>query len=85
MPLVGFYYKNTIRCYYNKNKRNALISHIYYGIEFYMFRTDLLSIIRSLLLYIQQYVFVIQKLSSILISLAKSQHNLFDKYLLLCI
>ena len=36
------------------------ISHIYFGIELYMFRTDLLSIIRSLVLYIQQQVYVVQ-------------------------
>ena len=33
---------------YNKNQRDALISQIYFGIELYMFRTDLLSIISSL-------------------------------------
>jgi len=33
---------------YNDNKRDALISQIYFGIELYMFRTGLLSIIRSL-------------------------------------
>jgi len=40
-----------------------------------MFRTCLLSIIRSLVLYTW----------NILISLAVSQHNLYDKYLFLCI
>jgi hypothetical protein len=30
------------------------ISQIYFGVELYMFRTDLLSIIRSLVLYTQQ-------------------------------
>jgi hypothetical protein len=30
-----------------------------FGIEFYMFRTDFLSIIRSLVLYTQQQVYVI--------------------------
>ena len=39
---------------YNKNQRDALISQIYFGIELYMFRTGLLSIIRSLVLYTQQ-------------------------------
>jgi hypothetical protein len=47
-------------CSYNTNQRDALISQIYFGIELYMFRTGLLSIITSLVLYIQQYVFVIQ-------------------------
>jgi len=45
---------------YNKNQRDALISQIYFGIELYMFRTGLLSIIRSLVLNTQQEVFVIQ-------------------------
>jgi hypothetical protein len=33
---------------YNKSQRDALISQIYFGKELYMFRTDLLSMIRSL-------------------------------------
>jgi len=45
---------------YNKIQRDAVISHIYFGIELYMLRTDILSIIRSILLYTQQQVFVIQ-------------------------
>jgi hypothetical protein len=36
------------------------MSQIYSCIELYMFGTDLLSIIRSLVLYSQQLVFVIQ-------------------------
>jgi len=32
----------------------------FFGIEIYMFRTGFLSIIRSLVLYTQQYVYVIQ-------------------------
>jgi len=39
---------------YNKNQRDVLISQIYFGIELYMFRTGLLSIIRNLVLYAQQ-------------------------------
>jgi len=39
---------------YNKNQRDALIFQIYFGIKFYMFRTGILSIIRSLVLYTQQ-------------------------------
>jgi len=35
-------------------------SKIYFNIEIYMFRTGLLSIIMSLILYTQQQVFVIQ-------------------------
>jgi hypothetical protein len=51
-----------------------------------MFRTGFMSIIRSLVLYTQQKVHVIQVLlSSILIPLASSQQNLYDIYLLLCI
>ena len=33
---------------YNKSQRDALIFQIYFGKELFMFRTDLLSIIRSL-------------------------------------
>ena len=40
------------------------ISQIYFGIELYMFRAGLLSIIRSLVLYTQQKVFVIQVMLS---------------------
>jgi hypothetical protein len=36
---------------YNKNQRDALISQIYFGIKLHVFRTGLLSIIRSLVLY----------------------------------
>ena len=39
---------------YNKNQRDALISQIYSVKELYLFRTGLLSIIRSLVLYTQQ-------------------------------
>ena len=35
-------------------------SQIYFGTEFHMFRTGLLSIFRSLVLYTRQQVFVIQ-------------------------
>jgi len=43
-----------------KNQLDALISQIYFGIELYMFRKVSLSIIRSLVLYTQQQVVVIQ-------------------------
>ena len=46
------------------------------GKELYMFRTNLLSIIRNL-----NTVFT--AISSILTSLGDSQHNQYDKYLLL--
>jgi hypothetical protein len=38
----------------SKNQLDVLISQICFGIELYMFRTGLLSIIRSLVLYTQQ-------------------------------
>jgi hypothetical protein len=43
-----------------------------FGIELYMFRTGFLSIIRSLVLYMQN-------------TAVSSQHNLYDIYLLLCV
>jgi len=46
-----------------------------------MFRTGFLSIIRSLALYTQQYVYVIQ----VMVTACCSQHNLYDIYLLLCV
>ena len=49
-----------------------------------MFRTSLLSTVSSLVLHTQQQV-TLTELCSILISLAVSQHNLYDKYLLMCI
>jgi len=36
---------------YTKNQRDTLISQIYFSIKLYMFRTGLLSIISSLVLY----------------------------------
>ena len=35
-------------CSYNENHKDGTISQPYFGKELYMFRTDLLSIIRSL-------------------------------------
>ena len=49
MQTEPFTFKNKYS--YNKKQRGALISQIYFGIELYMFRTGLLSIIRSLVLY----------------------------------
>jgi hypothetical protein len=37
--------------FYNKTNEVHYFSQIYFGIELYMFRTGLLSIIRSLVLY----------------------------------
>ena len=48
-----------------------------------MFRAGFLSIIRSLVLFTQQYVYVIRV--SILIPLANSQQNHYDIYQLLCV
>ena len=45
---------------YNKTKQMHYFLKFVFGIEFYMFRTVSLSIIRSLALYTQQYVYVIQ-------------------------
>ena len=65
-----------------------------FGKELYMFRTGLLSIIRSLNTVYTAignchagYVDCLLARSgwNILTSLADSQHNLYDKYLLLCI
>ena len=44
---------------YNKTNEMHYFSDLF-GIEFYMFRTGLLSLIRSLVLYTQQWVFVIK-------------------------
>jgi hypothetical protein len=67
------------------------ISQIYFDKELYTFRTDLLSIVRSLNtvytaigIYHTSYVDWLL-VSSILTSLADSQHNEYDKYLLLYI
>jgi hypothetical protein len=67
---------------------NCTISQFYFGIELYMFRTDLLSIIRSLNTVFTAigichtgYVDCLER--SIPTSLADSQHNQYDKYLLL--
>jgi len=51
-----------------------------------MFRTGFLPIIRSLVLYTQQWVYAIRVMltGSILIPLASSQHNPYGIYLLLC-
>jgi len=48
---IAFDIQRTV--HHNINQRDALISQIYFGIELYMFRTGLLSIIRSLVLYTQ--------------------------------
>jgi len=45
---------------YNETNRDALSLKFIFGIELYMFQTGFLSIIRNLILYIQQQVYVIQ-------------------------
>jgi hypothetical protein len=69
----------------------CIISQIYFDKELQVFRTDLLSIIRSLNnvytaigICLASYVDCLLA-TYILTSLADSQHNQYDKYLLLCI
>jgi hypothetical protein len=45
--------------YNETNKMHQFLKFIF-GIELYMFRTGFLSVVRSLVLYKQQYVYVIQ-------------------------
>jgi len=52
----------------------------YFGTPLYMFRTVFPSIIRSLSLYIQHQVHVIQALWLLA---SKQPHNLYDMYLML--
>jgi hypothetical protein len=56
VPHVNFWKaKHTIYKFLITNQLDALISQIYFGRKFYMFRTVLLSIIRSFSLYTQQW------------------------------
>jgi hypothetical protein len=53
MKIVGIYNTNnpvgiSCLCSYNKNQRDALFLKFIFDKEFYIFRTDLMSIIRSL-------------------------------------
>jgi len=77
---------------YNKSPRDALsLNFIWKGKELYMFRRDLLSIIRSLntvftatgICHTSYVASLLTKF--ILTSLSDRQHNQYDKYLLLCI
>jgi len=45
---------------YNKTNQMHYFLKFIFGIELYMFRTGFLSIIRSLVLYTQQQVYIIQ-------------------------
>jgi len=45
---------------YNKTNEMHWFLKFIFGIELYMFRTGFLSIIRSLVLYTQQQVYIIQ-------------------------
>jgi len=57
------------------------ISHLFYfGTTLYMFRTVFPSIIRSLRLYIQHHVYVIQVLWLLA---SKQSQNLYDVYVML--
>ena len=49
---------------YSYNKTNEMHEFLkfIFGIEFHMFQTGFMSIIRSLVLYTQQYVYAIQVL-----------------------
>ena len=66
---------------YNKTNEIKYFLRFIFRIEFYMFGTGFVSIIRSLVLYTQQQVYVIE----FDCLLASSQHNLHDIHLLLCI
>jgi len=84
------YSENRASCYIFVIKQRICthFSNLFFGIELYMFRTGFPYIIRSLVLYTQQWVYVIFMLAgsgSILIPLASSQQNLYVIYLLLCI
>jgi hypothetical protein len=57
---IGLIHFNIMAYSYNKNQRDALYLKFIFGIELYMFRTGLLFIIRSLVPYTQQKVFVKQ-------------------------
>jgi len=74
---------------YNKNQRDALILKFIFDKGLYIFRTDLLSIIRSLNTVNTEIGIRNARSgwnsSSILTSLADSQHNLHDKYIFLFI
>jgi hypothetical protein len=50
----------TVNYSYNKTNEMHLFLKFIFGIEFHTFRTDILSIIRSLVLYTQQEVYVVQ-------------------------
>ena len=58
-PFVGWSLKLGID-YYNKTNEVHQFLKFIFGIELYTFRTGFLSIIRSLVLYTQQQVYVIQ-------------------------
>jgi len=76
---------------YNKSQRDALFLKFIFDKELYMFRTDILSFIRTLntvyaAIGICQTSYVdcmLARSGSILTSLTDSQHNWHDKYLLL--
>ena len=72
---MGVYY------FYSKTNQMHNISNLFYfGTILYMFRTVSPSIIRSLRLYIQHQVYVIQVLWLLA---SKQPQNLYDIYLML--
>ena len=63
-------------CFYNKTNQTHNISNLlYFGTKLYMFQMVFPSIIRSLRLYIQQHVYVIQVLWLLA---SKQPQNLYD-------
>jgi len=67
--------------FYSKtNKMHNISNLFYFGTRVYMFRTVFPSIIRSLRLYIQYQVCVIQVMWLLA---SKQPHNLYDTYLML--
>jgi len=69
--------------FYSKTNQMHNISNLFYfGTILCMFRTVILSIIRSLRLYIQHQVYVTQVLW-LLATSSKQPQKLYDKYLML--
>jgi len=74
---------NKRRNFYNKSQRDALFLKFYFGKEPHMFRTDLLSIIRSLntiytatgICHASYVDCLLARSGWIMTSLADSQHN----------
>jgi len=81
MPCSTFVGSCIIIYFYSKTNKMHNISNIFYfGTTFYMFQTVFPSILRSLRLYIQHQVYVIQVLW---LFASKQPQNLYDTYLML--